>query len=53
MKGFIFLSALIVGTSVLAQTKQDSIQEIEQIKVIKKLPVTKEIINVEKKQDQK
>lgn len=48
MKGFIFLSALIVGTSVLAQTKQDSIQDIEQIKIIKKLPVTKEIINVEK-----
>lgn len=48
MKGYLFLSALLVGTAVLAQSKKDSIQEIEQIKIIKKLPVTKEIINVEK-----
>lgn len=48
MKGFIFLSALTIGAPVFAQVKQDSIKEIEQIKIIKKLPVTKEIINVEK-----
>ncbi|WP_300672410.1 TonB-dependent receptor plug domain-containing protein [Soonwooa sp.] len=53
MKGFIFLSALSVGAFSFAQSKQDTIQEIEQVRVFKKLPVSKEIINVQKDLDGK
>lgn len=50
MKGFVFLG-LLAGPLYLAQTSvQDSLktQEIESINFLKRLPVTKEIINVEK-----
>lgn len=51
MKGFIFLSALSIGALAFAQSKQDTIKEIEQVRVFKKLPVSKEIINVQKDLD--
>ncbi|MGL6038359.1 MAG: TonB-dependent receptor [Soonwooa sp.] len=53
MKGFIFLSALSIGAFSFAQSKQDTIKEIEQVRVFKKLPVSKEIINVQKDLDAK
>ncbi|WP_313214608.1 TonB-dependent receptor plug domain-containing protein [Soonwooa sp.] len=53
MKGFIFLSALSIGAFSFAQSKQDTIKEIEQVRVFKKLPVSKEIINVKKDLDAK
>lgn len=55
MKGFIFLG-LLAGPLYFAQnTVQDSLQtsEIESINFLKRLPVTKEIINVEKDLGQK
>lgn len=55
MKGFIFLG-LIAGPFYFAQkTAQDTIktEEIESISFLKRLPVTKEIINVEKDLDNK
>lgn len=53
MKGFIFLSALSIGAFSFAQSKQDTLKEIEQVRVFKKLPVSKEIINVQKDLDAK
>ncbi|WP_312324245.1 TonB-dependent receptor [Soonwooa sp.] len=53
MKGFIFLSALSIGAFSFAQSKQDTIKEIEQVRVFKKLPVSKEIINVQRDLDAK
>lgn len=49
MKGFVFLG-LLAAPLVLAQVKQDSIfeSEIEAISFTKRLPISKEIINVEK-----
>ncbi len=49
MKGFIFLG-LFAGPFYLAQTTQDTlkIHEIESVNFTKRLPVSKEIINVEK-----
>lgn len=53
MKGFVFLSALSIGAFAFAQSKQDSIQEIEQVKIIKRLPVSKEIVSVQRDLDSK
>mgnify|MGYP001585385399 FL=1 len=49
MKGFIFLG-LFAGPFYLAQTTQDTlkIHQIESVNFTKRLPVSKEIINVEK-----
>ncbi|WP_027375982.1 TonB-dependent receptor [Kaistella palustris] len=54
MKGFIFLG-LLAGPFYYAQNVQDSVKtaEIESISFLKRLPVTKEIINVEKDLGQK
>jgi iron complex outermembrane receptor protein len=54
MKGFIFFG-LIAGPFYFAQSVQDSvkIQEIESINFTKRLPVSKEIINVDKDLNQK
>ncbi len=48
MKGLFFLSALSAASFAFAQSKQDSIREIDEVRVIKRLPVTKEVVNVEK-----
>lgn len=50
MKGFIFLGLLAGPFYVAQDTVQDSIKtrEIESINFLKRLPVTKEIINIEK-----
>jgi len=54
MKGFIF-SGLFVSSFYLAQNTQDSVRvsEIEAVNFTKRLPVAKEIINVQKDLDQK
>jgi len=48
MKGLFFLSALSAASFAFAQSKQDSVREIDEVRVIKRLPVTKEVVNVEK-----
>lgn len=48
MKGFIFLLFLCINISVFAQKRKDSIQTIQQVQIIKRLPVTKQIIDVQK-----
>ena len=48
MKGLFFLSALSAASIAFAQSKQDTIREIDEVRVIKRLPITKEIVNVEK-----
>lgn len=53
MKGFVFLSALSIGAFAFAQSKQDSINEIEQVRVFKSLPVSKEIVSVQRDLDSK
>lgn len=54
MKGFIFLG-LLAGPLYFAQTEQDTvkIREIESVNFTKRLPVSKEIINVARDLDQK
>ncbi len=54
MKGFIFLG-LLAGPFYFAQSVQDTLktQEIESVNFTKRLPVSKEIINVEKDLNQK
>lgn len=54
MKGFIFLG-LLAGPLYFAQTEQDTvkIKEIESVNFTKRLPVSKEIINVARDLDQK
>lgn len=54
MKGFIF-SGLFISSFYLAQNTQDSVKvrEIEAVNFTKRLPVAKEIINVQKDLDQK
>ncbi|MCL1673358.1 TonB-dependent receptor [Elizabethkingia ursingii] len=48
MKGLFFLSALSAASIAFAQSKQDTIREIDEVRVIKRLPITKDIVNVEK-----
>ncbi len=48
MKGLFFLPALGIAPMFFAQTAKDSIREIEEVRFVRRLPVTKEIINVEK-----
>jgi len=48
MKGFIVLSCLSVAAFSFAQTQKDSITEIDEVKFLRKVPVTKEIINVKR-----
>ena len=52
MKGFVFLG-LTISSFYFAQSKQDSIKikEIEAVNFTKRLPITKEIINVQKELD--
>ena len=47
MKG-LFLSALSAASIAFAQSKQDTVREIDEVRVIKRLPITKDIVNVEK-----
>ena len=55
MKGFFILGLCVSPAVFFAQIQNDSIQEsqIQEIKLIKRLPVAKEIINVQKDLDQK
>ena len=55
MKGFFILGLCVSPAVLFAQIQIDSIQEsqIQEIKLIKRLPVAKEIINVQKDLDQK
>ncbi|PUB35544.1 iron complex outermembrane receptor protein [Elizabethkingia sp. YR214] len=48
MKGLFFLSALSAASIAFAQSKKDTIREIDEVRVIKRLPITKDIVNVEK-----
>lgn len=48
MKGLFFLSALSAASIAFAQSKQDTVREIDEVRVIKRLPITKDIVNVEK-----
>ncbi|AQW94098.1 TonB-dependent receptor [Elizabethkingia anophelis] len=48
MKGLFFLSALSAASIAFAQSKQDTVWEIDEVRVIKRLPITKDIVNVEK-----
>lgn len=55
MKGFVFLGLCLIPSIMLAQSKKDSanVQQIETVNFTKRLPVAKEIINVQKDLDPK
>ena len=55
MKGFFILGLCVSPAVFFAQIQNDSIQEsqIQEVKLLKRLPVAKEIINVQKDLDQK
>lgn len=54
MKGFIFLSALLIAPLAIAQQKKsDTVATIDEVTFIKKLPVTHQVIDVKKDLGQK
>lgn len=55
MKGFFILGLCVSPAVFYAQIQKDSIKEsqIQEVKLLQRLPVAKEIINVEKDLDQK
>ncbi|NAW51987.1 outer membrane beta-barrel protein [Elizabethkingia argentiflava] len=49
MKGIFFLSVFSPAVFSFAQQQKDSIYEIDEVKVVKKLPITTQVIKIEKK----